>query len=105
MKRAIRLITPLVILLFAGSLFAAPATQQAPSTTTAASAPSTELLDINSASKEDLMKLPGIGEAYAAKIIEGRPYRAKTELKSRGIVPAATYSKIEKLIIAKQKAS
>lgn len=61
-----------------------------------------ELLDINSASEDQLKKIPGIGDEYSKKIIAGRPYVKKDQLKSRKILPAALYDKIKDKIIAKQ---
>lgn len=63
-----------------------------------------KLVDINTAPEADLIALPGVGEKYAKKIIEGRPYAKKDQLKSRKILPSGTYAKVQKLIIADQPA-
>ncbi len=67
-----------------------------------AAAPAAALIDINSANTAQLKTLPGIGDAYAAAIIKGRPYANKTQLTSKNIIPAATYTKISAKIIANQ---
>ena len=65
-------------------------------------APQGDPLDINAATRDQLKALPGIGDAYAERIIKGRPYAAKNQLTQRGIIPDNTYTKIQSMIIAKR---
>lgn len=89
--------------LITGSSWAAAPAVNADGKMTATTAPKKDLVDINSASEADLEALPGIGSAYAKKIIDGRPYKGKDELVQKKVLPSSTYSKIKNMIIAKQK--
>ena len=79
------------------------ADKMAPAAKETKAAPKADLLDINSASADELKALKGIGDAYSAAIIKGRPYKGKDELVQKKIVPEKTYAEIKDKIIAKQK--
>ena len=68
-----------------------------------AAPPRVEPVDINSATKEELKKLPGIGDAEAAKIIAGRPYLTKAHLQTHNVVSPGVYLTLSPLVVAKQK--
>jgi DNA uptake protein ComE-like DNA-binding protein len=88
----------------ASKMAPAPASKMAPATESKmAPAPKAELLDLNSATVEALEALPGIGKAYSAAIVKGRPYKGKDELVQKKIVPEKTYDGIKDKVIAKQK--
>jgi competence protein ComEA len=110
------MIVPALVVAFTAPSFAStkPASQPAatakttktvvPATTAvpAKTAPAAVKVDINTATKAELSALPSIGDVYAQKIIDGRPYLAKTDLKTKNVVPEAVYLKVAKLIVAKQ---
>ncbi len=102
MKRPLSLFFACLLALFAlalpvGGVLTAPAA--------ADTATKSELLDINSASKAALMKLPGVGDAIADKIIAGRPWKSKYDLVVKKVVARNTYDKFSRYIVARQPTS
>ena len=100
MNRRVASVLALILTLWATSSFA-----QTKKTAPAKAAPKTSAqpaaLDLNSASKADLMMLPGISDADAQRIIDGRPYQQKDQLVGRNIISVITYGKIKDRIVVK----
>ncbi|HEY6983399.1 helix-hairpin-helix domain-containing protein [Reyranella sp.] len=98
MSHATRTLELLALLLGLGLLFATSAGAQ---TRPAPASPAAALVDLNSANRDQLMGLEGIGEVRADAIIRARPFKAKTELVERHIIPEALYEKIADKLIAR----
>lgn len=89
-----------VLALLAGTPL--PGTAHTNGATVVLAAEKTPLVDLNSASRAELMKLPAVGEAIADKIIAGRPWKSKYDLVVKKVVTRAAYDKFAKYVIARQ---
>lgn len=91
-----------IVLLLNSPVQAKDATKPAAASASASAAVKAPLVDINSAPKEDLAKLPKIGDARSEAIIKGRPYSGKDDLLKKKILPKDAYNAIKDLVVAKQ---
>lgn len=101
-----RLLTLVALLSVWPVVSTAQTTPAKPATKAVTAAPATkgDPIDLNTATPDQLKTLPGIGDAYAKRIVDGRPYTMKNQLTQRGILPQATYDKIKDSIVAKRPA-
>ncbi len=100
MMRLVRWLTVGILALACGALPGAGGVL-AEQATKPQAARTTSLIDLNTATREQLTELPGMGKVYADRVIRGRPYSAKNQLTQRGILPLAAYEKIKDLVIAR----
>lgn len=99
LNKVSRIAATLLFVILLGGVTVAQSQPESKSGKSAAT-PQAKQVDINTASKEELDALPGIGEAYAQKIIDGRPYHSKHDLVTKKVIPQSLYNKIKDQIVA-----